>query len=65
MRDGEEVPLVKGKPTEEARMSAATGNSAGATAIQPFTISTVPEAELKALRAHRGYSLAPQGDRHG
>jgi hypothetical protein len=52
MRDGEEVPLVKGKPTEEARMSAATGNSAGATAIQPFTISTVPE-ELNVGRSRR------------
>ena len=32
-------------------MSATIGNSAGATAIRPYTIPKVPEAELEALRA--------------
>src|SRR5205814_6505523 len=32
-------------------MSVTTENSAGATAVRPFTIPEVPEAELEALRA--------------
>ena len=32
-------------------MSAPTDNSAGATAVRPFTIPVTPEAELEALRA--------------
>ena len=37
--------------TEEIRMPVTIENSAGATAIRPFTIPRVPEAELGALRA--------------
>ena len=32
-------------------MPVTIGNSAGATAIRPFTVPKVPEAELEALRA--------------
>src|SRR5271165_7667653 len=44
-------PISTVKPTKEIRMSATIGNSAGATAIRPYTIPKVPEAELEALRA--------------
>jgi pimeloyl-ACP methyl ester carboxylesterase len=36
---------------QEVRMSVTIGDPAGATAIRPFTIPEVPEAELAALRA--------------
>jgi hypothetical protein len=46
-------------------MSVTIENQAGATAIRPFTIPEVPDAELEALRAHRGHPLAGPADRHG
>jgi hypothetical protein len=44
-------------------MSVPTESSAGATAIRPFTIPEVSEAELEALRARHGHALAREGDR--
>jgi len=41
-------------------MSATTEKPAGATAIRPFTIPVTSQAELEALRAHRGHALARQ-----
>jgi hypothetical protein len=43
----------------------ATIENPDATAIRPFTIPTVPEAELEGLQAHHGHPLAGPGDRHG
>jgi hypothetical protein len=40
-----------------------TEDSAGATAIRPFTIEIL-KAAIEALRARRGHALARQGDRH-
>ena len=41
-------------------MSVTTGNQADATAIRPFTIPKVPEAELEALRARIAATRWPE-----
>jgi pimeloyl-ACP methyl ester carboxylesterase len=41
-------------------MSGTTENSAGATAIRPFTIPVTPEAEIEALRAHIAATRWPE-----
>src|ERR1700724_3298602 len=43
-------------------MSAPTENSAGATAVRPFTVPVTPEAELEALRARVAATRWPDGE---
>jgi pimeloyl-ACP methyl ester carboxylesterase len=48
------------EPTEETHMSVLTENSAGATAIWPFTIPVTLEAEIESLRARIAATRWPE-----